>query len=227
MGDIARDIPGATAVLHRFKLDFCCGGARTLRDAAEKKGLNTETLLANLEHLQQRGEPQDNWADAELSAIIEHVLTRYHDVHREQLPELIRLAQRVERVHGGHPECPVGLTAHLEWMAQELEEHMSKEEQILFPMLTRGVDSMAVYPIQIMRAQHDDHGKALEQLGSLTRHYNLPDGTCNTWHALYEGLQTFKNDLMDHIHLENNVLFTQIDGQQGGAKHVATAISGA
>ena len=217
MGNIARDIPGATAVLHSFKLDFCCGGARTLRSAAEKKGLNTAILLAGLERLQQRGEPQDIWAGTDLPGLIEHILTSYHDVHREQLPELIRLAQRVERVHGGHPECPAGLAAHLETMAQELEEHMAKEEQILFPMLTRGVDSMAVYPIQIMRAEHDDHGKSLERLDSLTRHYNLPDGACNTWQALYKGLQTFRRDLMDHIHLENNVLFTQVDGQQGGA----------
>jgi len=219
MGNIARDIPGATAVLHRFKLDFCCGGAGTLRDAAEKKGLNADILLADLERLQQRGGPQDDWASAEPSALIEHILTRYHDVHREQLPELIRLAQRVERVHGGHPECPAGLAAHLETMAQELEEHMAKEEQILFPMLTRGVDSMAVYPIHIMRAEHDGHGKALERLDSLTRHYQLPDGACNTWQALYKGLQTLRNDLMDHIHLENNVLFTRVDGQQGGVEH--------
>ena len=216
MGTIARDIPGATAVLHRFKLDFCCGGARTLRSAAEKKGLNTEILLADLECLQQRGEPQDDWAGAEPPELIEHILTRYHDVHREQLPELIRLAQRVEQVHGGHPGCPAGLTAHLETMAQELGEHMAKEERILFPMLTRGVAGMAAYPVQIMRAEHDDLGKALEKLDSLTRHYQLPDGACNTWQGLYKGLQTLRNDLMDHIHLENNVLFTRVDGQQGG-----------
>lgn len=219
MGIIARDIPGATAVLHRFKLDFCCGGARTLRVAAAEKNLNTETLLAALERLQQQDSPAEAWTDAEPAELIEHILTRYHDVHREQLPELIRLAKRVERVHSGHPECPAGLAAHLETMAHELEQHMAKEEQILFPMLTRGVGGMAVHPIRVMRTEHDDHGKALEQLDSLARHYRLPEGACNTWQALYRGLETLRNDLMDHIHLENNVLFTRVDGQLGGAVH--------
>ncbi|MFE8072458.1 iron-sulfur cluster repair protein YtfE [Marinobacteraceae bacterium S3BR75-40.1] len=219
MGNLARDIPGATAVFHRFKLDFCCGGARSLRSAAEEKGLNTEILLAALERLQERGEPEDEWAGASVETLIEHILTRYHDVHREQLPELIRLAKRVERVHGGNPECPAGLAAHLETMAEELEQHMAKEEQILFPMINRGVGGMAVHPIRVMRTEHDDHGKALERLDQLTGHYRLPEGACNTWQALYRGLQSLRNDLMDHIHLENNVLFTQIDGQLGGAQH--------
>ncbi|MGL1180974.1 hemerythrin domain-containing protein, partial [Vibrio parahaemolyticus] len=76
--------------------------------------------------------------DAPTSALIDHILTRYHARHREQLPELIRLARRVESVHGDRPECPRGLADHLETMQQELESHMQKEEMVLFPIYKRG-----------------------------------------------------------------------------------------
>lgn len=114
LGQIAHDIPGATAVFHALKLDFCCGGEKSLREAALKRGLDPDAIAGELETLRRRQHNATSWAEAPNDALIEHILTRYHDVHREQLPELIRLAQRVERVHGGHPQCPAGLSAHLE-----------------------------------------------------------------------------------------------------------------
>jgi regulator of cell morphogenesis and NO signaling len=110
-------------------------------------------------------------------------------------------------VHGDRPDCPVGLADHLCVMQQELETHMRKEEQILFPMLERGDVGRAQAPIMVMRMEHDDHGRELRQLEALTQGLTLPRGACNTWRALYLGLRTFRQDLMDHIHLENNILF--------------------
>ena len=88
--------------------------------------------------------------------LIDHILARYHEVHRQQLPELIRLAMKVEQVHADSPDCPTGLADHLRDMRQELESHMQKEEQVLFPMLARGHGAMAVMPITMMRMEHDD-----------------------------------------------------------------------
>lgn len=161
----------------------------------------------------------DSLHGADTEVLIEHILTRYHDVHREQLPELIRLAQRVERVHNHHPDCPAGLSAHLERMQAELETHMQKEEQILFPMIARNMNGMAAAPISVMRREHDDHGLALAGVHRLTNHFALPDGACNTWQTLYRGLATLENDLVNHIHLENNVLFNRVGGQPEGARH--------
>lgn len=219
LGELARDLPGATAIFHKHKLDFCCGGSRTLADAAARKGLDTAAIEQELLALQPQSTSQQQLVELDNKALIEHILTRFHDVHREQLPELIRLSRRVERVHGDHPKCPAGVSAHLEQMQEELEMHMQKEEQILFPMIARGVGGIAVAPVQVMRHEHDDHGAALERLLDLAHNLSLPDGACNTWQALYRGLETLKNDLMEHIHLENNVLFQRVDGQLGGASN--------
>ena len=60
---------------------------------------------------------------------------RYHATHRRELPELLKLARRVEAVHKDHPAVPAGLTEVLQTVATELEDHMGKEEQILFPLM--------------------------------------------------------------------------------------------
>ncbi|WP_247365092.1 hemerythrin domain-containing protein, partial [Ralstonia pseudosolanacearum] len=118
----------------------CCGGQHSLRDAAQAKGIDAAPIAARLQALQAEATPDGavDWSAVSPSMLIDHILERFHERHREQLPELIRLARRVEHVHGDRPECPVGLSELLEAMWQELESHMQKEEQILFPMLARG-----------------------------------------------------------------------------------------
>lgn len=126
------------------------------------------------------------------------------------MPELTTLAERVERVHGGHPQCPAGLAAHLRDMSGELETHMAKEEQILFPMITRGMGAMARGPVSVMRSEHDEHASALSTLDRLTFNLTLPDDACGSWRRLYEGLAAFRRDLTDHIRLENDLLFARV-----------------
>jgi len=208
LGQLARQIPGATQIFHEFELDFCCGGKITLREAAQQKGLAADAIVTRLSALKAEREPGDrDWGKASPSELIDHILVRFHERHREQLPELIRLARRVETVHGERPDCPVGLADHLTDMRQELESHMQKEEQVLFPMLKRGMGTMVGGPIQVMRMEHDSHGESLQRIAELTNNITLPQAACNTWRALYLGLRALREDLMEHIHLENNILF--------------------
>ncbi|NBD21388.1 iron-sulfur cluster repair protein YtfE [Aquabacterium fontiphilum] len=207
LGLLARTIPGATRVFHAHHLDFCCGGKQTLRTAADKAGLDATEIAAQLDSLQEGSDEVVDWTEARTPDLVNHILSRYHARHREQLPELIRLARRVEAVHGDRPECPLGLADHLENMQQELESHMQKEEMVLFPLYQREMAHPSLPPVQMMRMEHDHHGEELAKLEALTNGITLPRGACNTWRALYLGLQTLKEDLMAHIHLENNVLF--------------------
>lgn len=208
LGQLARRIPGATRVFHDYQLDFCCGGKQSLGEAAQAAGLDAQPIEARLLLLQAQAQRDGrDWGAASAADLIAHILARYHEVHRQQLPELIRLARRVEQVHGDREDCPLGLADHLCVMQQELESHMQKEEQVLFPLLARELGNMAGGPISVMRMEHDEHGQALQQLNALTNDITLPRAACNTWRALYLGLRTLREDLMEHIHLENNILF--------------------
>ncbi len=213
IGQIAVELPGATAVFRRLKLDFCCGGQLSLRQASADKGLDLQAVMDELSTLQRPSQLPDAGTPGEL---IDHILTRFHDVHRQQLPELIRMAHRVEAVHRGNPDVPAGLGDALEAMQQELLTHMHKEEAILFPMLRQGGNSFVSQPIGVMRHEHNDHGAALEHLASLTHDMTPPLGACNTWRALYTGLAQLRDDLIQHIHLENNVLFPPFEAATAG-----------
>ena len=207
IGQVACALPGATRIFHQHKLDFCCGGHKSLREAAEKRGVNPEALLSELEPLQNVDSRSRDWRSASSGELIDHILQRFHERHREDLPELIRLARRVEHVHGERAGCPTGLADHLEILFQELLSHMMKEEQVVFPMLLEGDNGEARSPISLMRLEHDQHGEALARLEALTDDITAPADACNTWNALYAGLARLREDLMQHIHLENNVLF--------------------
>lgn len=207
LGQLATTIAGATAVFHQYKLDFCCGGKQILADALAKKQLDPQPVLQQLALLQQQKSDFTDWRTKPTKELIAYILERFHQRHRRQLPELARLARRVEHVHAGDSHCPTGLANHLDNMYQELESHMMKEEQILFPMLAGGIYPSG--PISVMEEEHLQHGDAIAILDELTNNITLPKDACNTWTALYLGLTELKQDLMQHILLENEILFVQ------------------
>ena len=208
LGDIAASLPGATAVLRRHKLDFCCGGSESLQEAARHKGIDPAPIEAELATLADAPSTLPDSVDD----LIEHIVERYHQVHRRELPELRALAQKVERVHADKPAVPKGLSEVLAHLQAELESHMQKEEQILFPLMRAGGSPMIVHPIAMMRHEHDEAGEDLKAVSELTNELTLPAEACNTWRALYAGLAKFSEDLTEHIHIENNILFPKFEG---------------
>ena len=145
---------------------------------------------------------------AELTRYIE---TRYHERHREQLPLLAQMAERVETVHFGDDDVPEGLSNLLERMIGDMEVHMKKEELILFPAIRKGGMPGIENPIAVMRADHDNHATEIADIRRLTCNLTLPAGACGTWTALYTGLAEFLGDLEEHMRLENDVLFPQFE----------------
>ncbi len=207
LGEIAATLPGATAVFRNFKLDFCCGGEIALAEAAQRRGIDAAAVERALTTLDAGPMTAPDATDD----MLDHILARFHDTHRRELPELVRLARKVEAVHAAHSQAPVGLADALETLISELEEHMRKEELILFPMMRQGGNPMIRHPIAKMRGEHVDHGEAMRRLDEITNGFALPADACRSWQALYAGAAKLVDDLMEHIHLENNVLFPRFE----------------
>jgi regulator of cell morphogenesis and NO signaling len=149
--------------------------------------------------------------DMPVEALIAHILTRYHAVHRQELPALIQLARQVETAHAGDPAAPRGLADLLARMGWEMEAHMQKEEQGLFPMLRPGDDALRL-AMELMRDDHDEHAVRLDALAALTGGHAAPAGADAAWHRLCAGTAKFAADLREHIRLENEVLFPACGG---------------
>ena len=209
VGEIAAAMPGATAVFRKFKVDFCCHGDIALSEAARQRGLDVADLETALNALQASAGVTP--ASSDTGELIGHILTRYHETHRRELPELIELARKVEAVHVDHPRAPRGLADLLRQMRGELEAHMKKEELILFPAMQCAAGAGLDAPIMQMRHDHDEHGEQLRRLEDITDGFAVPEGACRSWQALYAGTGKLATDLMEQIHLENNILFPRYE----------------
>jgi regulator of cell morphogenesis and NO signaling len=145
------------------------------------------------------------------AALTLYIEKRYHQRHREQLPQLAEQAERIEMVHAGAENLPAGLSAILRRLIGEMEVHMKKEELILFPAIRAGGHPGLEHPIAEMRTDHDHHEADVERIRAITGGPSLPEGACRSWTRLYAGVEEFISDLNEHIRLENEVLFPQFE----------------
>jgi regulator of cell morphogenesis and NO signaling len=207
LADLAATWAGASRVFHRLGLDFCCQGHRSIAEACRERRLDVAQVCAELLTEIEPREPDADWQTLPATHLIAHIVDHFHADHRRELPRLREMAEKVERVHADRAGCPHGLAAHLQAMQQRLEEHMQKEERVLFPMLLGGATPAARVPVMCLTAEHDEHAKDLRRARELATDFVPPEHACTTWRALYRGLATFERDVMEHIHLENHVLF--------------------
>lgn len=223
--DIIVKYPRTRPVFERHGIDYCCGGGQELEAALRTKGISREAFSVELKDAVNapgiESEAERDWSVATPTELADYIEGRHHTFMKEQLPRLRNLMSNVQRAHADRHGALLremrGIYDALQW---EIEQHLMKEEQILFPMIRRieafveGRGEEPVVhcgtiqnPIRQMEHEHDNAGEALAKMRRLSADYTLPDDACNTFRALYEGLQALELDLHEHIHLENNILF--------------------
>jgi regulator of cell morphogenesis and NO signaling len=144
--------------------------------------------------------------------LVTYIVNTHHQYLKDEMPRLMAMAARVAQVHGGHTPSLMIVYEVYQGMVEEMNSHMMKEEQMLFPAITRlaAGDPAAMSldgPIDMMLREHDDVGTDLEKLRALTDDFVPPSTACNTYRALFAGLAELETELHRHIHLENAVLF--------------------
>jgi regulator of cell morphogenesis and NO signaling len=233
VGELAASLPESTRLFEQLGIDYCCGGGQTLSEACSKAGVDLQEIQSALEQIQQgRGQTGTarDWQSEPLSELIEHIVSTHHAYVREETVRLQKLLEKVCSVHGGRRPELLEVRAVFGALNQELVSHMHKEEAIVFPAIENiekaASGGQAVFrgslagPIHVMFAEHDNAGEALQRLRSLSDNYSPPPDACITYQTLYGALADFEEDLHQHIHLENNILFPR-------AAAVEEALSGA
>ena len=220
IADLAREHPGTIRVFQRHRIDFCCGGKRSVTEAADRAAIELDGLLAELRVAlaADNGEGRLGALPASLAGLAALIVGRYHVALRGELPRLVLMADRVEKVHGAEmPAVLPPLASAVRALAAELEAHMGEEEASVFPAIVRLERAVAAGETpreadlaQLIAAREDEHvvaGELLAQLRELSAGFAPPEWACNTFRGLYHGLAELERDLHEHIHLENNVLF--------------------
>ena len=221
--DLAMELPQSTRLFEKLKIDYCCGGNKSLAQACASAGVDVHNVMEMLAEVTQSRSPDDGVLDFQnvsLTELITHIIHTHHFFTKSELDRLQLLAGKVLAAHGGnHPEL-VHLGELLTRLSADLKPHMFKEELILFPfimaMAAAADQKVAVpfapfgtvnNPIRMMMREHDTAGQILRELRSLTSDYKVPGDACVSYQTLYQALENFEMDLHQHIHLENNILF--------------------
>lgn len=213
VGELVAERPGRSRVFQSFNIDFCCQGGRTLREACDQKRVAVDDVVKLLENeLLDDAATEDNPAELPPADLVEYIVRRHHGFLRRELPRLSEMAGRVAKVHGGHTPSLVEIFREFSLAESELVSHMMKEEQILFPAIVamnqdESMTTMLDGPIACMVHEHEEVGAALARMRELSNGFQPPADACNTYRALFAGLQDLEEDLHRHIHLENVVLF--------------------
>jgi len=229
IGELVAERPARARVFEGFKIDYCCGGKKPLADACRARGLDPQTVLDMLAIVDDTA-PRDerDWTKATITELCDNVESTHHAYLKEELPRLDFMARKVAMRHGDHRPELVELRDVFLVFKDELESHMAKEEQVLFPLcrrLDRGDASSPSHcgsvqnPIRVMIREHDDAGNALERMRDLTHGFVPPGDACNTYRAYFDALATLERDRHRHVHKENSVLFPKaIEAERGLAE---------
>ena len=220
--EYALEIPAATRIFEKLGIDYCCGGGRSLVDACTAVGISVDEVLDSLNAGSESVSTSAarDWQALSQAELITHIVDKHHAFTREELVRLEALFAKVSGVHGeNHPEL-FQIQEQFGKLRGELEPHMLKEENVLFPYIVQ-VEEAAVAnqslppppfrtvqnPVRVMMAEHDAAGYILGRMREASSDYAVPPDGCISYKTLYSALTALEVDLHQHIHLENNILF--------------------
>jgi regulator of cell morphogenesis and NO signaling len=216
VGEIVAADFRTAAVFEAFGIDFCCGGQQPFDVACRTASADPDLVLRALEAMRTRGRGDERVSEWPVDRLIDHIVTVHHEYVRLALPTIGRYLNKLEDVHGTrHPEL-AEVRTHFERLGHELEHHLQKEEQVLFPYIRALANACGLVscpfgtvanPIRMMEHEHRDAGDEMRTIRDLTRGYATPPDGCTTYAVCMAELARFERDLHRHVHLENNVLF--------------------
>ncbi|MBS1684389.1 MAG: iron-sulfur cluster repair di-iron protein [Bacteroidetes bacterium] len=220
VGELVAEDYRVALIFKNHGIDFCCGGKRTVERACRDKEISVELIETEIFTIQNQGSAENHkfneWSP---SFLVDYIVNIHHAYVNNNLGLITEFANKVAKVHGDqHPENIRIADIWLE-IAAELTTHMKKEELMLFPYIRKmesegkvpkSVFGTVVNPVSMMEAEHESVGDLMKEIQALSNNYTPPATACNTYRVLYAKLKEFQDDLFQHIHLENNILFPKI-----------------
>ena len=212
--------PESASLFEKYHLDFCCKGKQTLSEALNNDKLKKDEVTKVLKDIFNEKDVKlgIKFDDLSLSKLIDYIFEIHHRYVKDSSTVILNHLEKVVSKHGQrHPELIKIMDLFTE-VKRELEQHMMKEEVILFPrikemelMVNNNVkESQLVFidaPIHVMEIEHEKAANLLNEINGITNDYTVPADACTTFRLAYDELKMFEHDLHKHVHLENNLLF--------------------
>lgn len=223
VGELVAQRPSRSRVFEKLGIDYCCGGKKPLSEACAEKGIAADTVLTVLLAIEEpAASGERNWTNATLVELSRHIEQTHHEYLKRELPRLGAIVHRVAAVHGDRHSWLAEFESVYSRFAAEMQAHMMKEEQVLFPLirsLESGEESLTAacghgvgHPIRIMEHEHDDAARSLARMRELSGGFTPPADACNTFRAMLDGLGELEAETHQHVHKENSILFPKALG---------------
>lgn len=216
IGEVVVEIPKATEIFKEFGIDYCCGGHRVLAEVVKEQNIDREALYNKLElAYEQRKEEYQKFGNRfeTMSPLVlaTYIDDTHHGYLRHALPEALDLLSTILRVHGKKHKELFDVYRLFGQLKADLEQHLLKEETMLFPALENTKDNKQEVTTltEIIVNEHEAAGELLRSLRHITKDYLLPVDACETFAKAYSILEEIEEDLHQHIHLENNILLKE------------------
>lgn len=219
LGEVVTVYPAVVKKFNDMELDYCCGGNKSLEVALKEKGVDVDKFVEDLnkEFKEFRFENSQyiDWREKSSEELINHIVETHHGETFRLLREIDPLMVKVFKVHFSHnPELLMKVHSLFGKLKCELEEHLLKEENILFPLMIKYDQAKDKEEkkeiegdIRIIVNEHEAAGDILKELAEVTDDYKVPEWGCISFKLLYDYLHDLEKDLFIHIHKENNILF--------------------
>ncbi|MFY8264154.1 iron-sulfur cluster repair di-iron protein [Clostridium perfringens] len=219
LGEVVTVYPAVVKKFNDMELDYCCGGSKSLELALKEKGIDVDKFVEDLnkefKEFKFENSQYVDWREKSSEELISHIVETHHGETFRLLKEIDPLMVKVFRVHFSHdPELLMKVHSLFGKLKCELEEHLLKEENILFPLMIKYDKAKdkeekkeIEEDIRIIVNEHEAAGDILKELAEVTADYKVPEWGCISFKLLYDYLHDLEKDLFIHIHKENNILF--------------------
>lgn len=219
LGEVVTVYPAVVKKFNDMELDYCCGGSKSLEVALKEKGIDVDKFVEDLnkefKEFKFENSQYVDWREKSSEELISHIVETHHGETFKLLKEIDPLMVKVFRVHFSHdPELLMKVHSLFGKLKYELEEHLLKEENILFPLMIKYDQAKdkeekkeIEEDIRIIVNEHEAAGDILKELAEVTDDYKVPEWGCISFKLLYDYLHDLEKDLFIHIHKENNILF--------------------
>ena len=210
----------AAHVFRKYGIDFCGGGETTLKTISGTANVPFEQLAEELAEVDMPLEPLPDFSSWKADALADYISNVHHKYIEENIPLIISYAaQVVQKYAGDHPGL-IQIQRLFSESVIELGGHTLKEENLLFPFIKemqkaeeKGIKlekpsfDTVHNPIRVMEQEHNEVETVFRRISALSGNYMPPVGACHTFKAFYSKLKEFDQDLQQHVHLENEILF--------------------
>ncbi len=223
VADIVKSDFRTADVFRKYGIEYCCGGKWPLDTACEMKGLDFSKVHEDLNRVTRNIQvpASIDFNEWNIDFLTDYIVNIHHRYLRTAFPQLEDHISRFAEGHRKKFDYLDEMQSTVNRLAQYLVAHLQQEEETLFPYIRQiahaysakeSYASLLVRTLrkpveEIMHHEHTTISDSLKRLREITHNYTVPENSCISHKVTFHKMKEVDNDLVQHMHLENDILF--------------------